>query len=152
MSRTRIVILQLREIIYAAVFVGIGILVLVTLFFLLMPGKNDGADVSSNLDRENKIYEAGIYQNKLTLGDAVVGLQVTLDESQVKSVEVINLDESVSAMYPLMKPSVETISNQLASGASVDEVVLSDGSKYTQELILSAVEEIMDEHKVQGEK
>lgn len=149
MSRTRIVILQLREIIYAAVFVGIGILVLVTLFFLLMPGKSDSADVSDNLKQENKIYEAGIYQNKLTLGDAVVGLQVTLDESQVKSVEVINLDESVSAMYPLMKPSVETISNQLASGASVDEVVLSDGSKYTQELILSAVKEVMNDHKVQ---
>ena len=149
MSRTRIVILQLREIIYAAVFVGIGILVLVTLFFLLMPEKSDGADVSNNLKQDNKIYEAGIYQNKLALGDAVVGLQVTLDESQVKSVEVINLDESVSAMYPLMKPSVETISNQLAAGASVDEVVLSDGSKYTQELILNAVKEIMGEHKVQ---
>lgn len=149
MSRTRIVILQLREIIYAAVFVGIGILVLVTLFFLLMPEKSDGADVSNNLKQDNKIYEAGIYQNKLALGDEVIGLQVTLDESQVKSVEVINFDESVSAMYPLMKPSVETISNQLAAGASVDEVVLSDGSKYTQELILNAVKEIMGEHKVQ---
>ena len=41
MSRTRIVILQMREIIYTAVFVGLGILLLIILFFMFWP---DGKD------------------------------------------------------------------------------------------------------------
>lgn len=39
MSRTRIVIFQLKEIIYTAIFVGLGILLLILLFFMFWPGK-----------------------------------------------------------------------------------------------------------------
>ena len=42
MSRTRIVIFQMKEIIYTAVFVGLGILLLVLLFFMFWPGKGKG--------------------------------------------------------------------------------------------------------------
>ena len=41
MSRTRIVILQMREIIYTAIFAGLGILLLIILFFMFWP---DGKD------------------------------------------------------------------------------------------------------------
>ncbi len=124
MSRTRIVILQMREIIYTAIFAGLGILLLIILFFMFWP---DG--------------------KKMTVGDSVINLQVVLDEEQVKSVEMTNLDDTVSAMYPLMKPSVESISNQLAAGASLDEVVLSDEGQYTEKMILNEVDNVLDEHK-----
>ena len=73
---------------------------------------------------------------------------MTLDEDRVKSVKVVNLDDSVSAMYPLMKPSVNNISKQLASGVSVDEVVLSKESQYTEKLVLEKVKDVMKENKV----
>lgn len=83
----------------------------------------------------------------MTVGDSVINLQVVLDEEQVKSVEMTNLDDTVSAMYPLMRPSVESISNQLAAGASLDEVVLSDEGQYTEKMILNEVDNVLDEHK-----
>ena len=146
MSRTRIVILQMREIIYTAVFVGLGILLLIILFFMFWPdGKDENKEQADNV--KIAVYEAGVYSKQMTVGDSVINLQVALDEEQVKSVEMINLDDTVSAMYPLMKPSVESISNQLASGVSLDEVVLSDEGQYTEKLILNEVDSVLDEHK-----
>lgn len=146
MSRTRIVILQMREIIYTAVFVGLGILLLIILFFMFWPdGKEENKEQADN--GKTAVYEAGVYSKQMTVGDSVINLQVVLDEEQVKSVEMINLDDTVSAMYPLMKPSVESISNQLASGVSLDEVVLSDEGQYTEKMILNEVDSVLDEHK-----
>ena len=146
MSRTRIVILQMREIIYTAVFVGLGISLLIILFFMFWPdGKDENKEQADN--GKTAVYEAGVYSKQMTVGDSVINLQVVLDEEQVKSVEMINLDDTVSAMYPLMKPSVESISNQLASGVSLDEVVLSDEGQYTEKMILNEVDSVLDEHK-----
>jgi len=146
MSRTRIVILQMREIIYTAVFVGLGILLLIILFFMFWPdGKDENKEQADN--GKTAVYEAGVYSKQMTVGDSVINLQVVLDDEQVKSVEMINLDDTVSAMYPLMKPSVESISNQLASGVSLDEVVLSDEGQYTEKMILNEVDSVLDEHK-----
>ncbi len=149
MSRTRIIILQMREIIYTAIFVGLGILLLIILFFMFWPdGKDEGGKSASNENEKTAIYEAGIYNKEMTIGDNVINLQVILDEEQVKSIEMTNLDDTVSAMYPLMKPSVKLISDQLVSGASVDEVVLSDEGQYTEKMILNEVSSVLNEHKV----
>lgn len=146
MSRTRIIILQMREIIYTAIFVGLGILLLIILFFMFWPdGKDEGRDRADS--QKTAIYEAGIYNKEMTIGDSVINLQVILDEEQVKSVEMTNLDDTVSAMYPLMKPSVKLISDQLVAGASVDEVVLSDEGQYTEKMILNEVSSVLNEHK-----
>ncbi len=150
MSRTRIIILQMREIIYTAIFVGLGILLLVVLFFMFWPdGKDENNERASSENEKTAIYEAGVYNKEMTIGDSVINLQVILDEEQVKSVEMTNLDDTVSAMYPLMKPSVKSISDQLVAGASVDEVVLSDEGQYTEKMILNEVSSILNEHKTE---
>ncbi len=157
MSRTRIVIFQLKEIIYTAIFAGLGILLLILLFFMFWPDKEkDSADVSSpssiSKDRtedsastSSGTYIAGIYTSELKLGDSTLDLQVSLDEDRVKSVEIINLKESVETMYPLIKPAVKDISDQLTQNVSPEEVVLSDDSPYTSQLILDTVCQIMEE-------
>ena len=177
MSRTRIVILQLKEIIYTAIFVGFGILLLILLFFMFLPNKdskkNDSATTTSQTtaqeatsdseindkttdkanDNSNKqtsaaTYKAGVYTSELTLGDSKISLQVDLDQDHVKSVELVNLEESVETMYPLIKPAVKEISDQLAQNVSPEEVVLSEDSPYTSQLILEKVSQILDDAAV----
>lgn len=153
MSRTRIIILQVKELIYTAIFVGLGILLLVLLFFMFWPGKEKDtasratSTVSSNLaDSESAaVYKPGVYTSELSLGSTSVNLQVTLDADQVKSVELVNLEESISTMYPLIEPAVEEISSQLAQNISLEEVVLSDDSQYTQQMILDTISSILEE-------
>ncbi len=147
MARTRIVILQLRELIYTAIFAGLGIVLLVILAIMFWPGK-DGNKNQVSLNRQpEEIYEAGIYTKEVNIGDAAMDLQLSLDENCVKSVELINLDESIETMYPLMAPTVEKISQQLAAGKTIDEIVLSEESQYTEQVIVDTVNELLKEHE-----
>lgn len=146
MSRTRIVILQLKEIVYTAIFVGLGILLLILLFFMFWPDKeSDSASTSSPAATSSgsAAYTPGVYNSELALGDTVINIQVALDTDHVKSVELVNLEDSVETMYPLIKPAVKEISNQLAQNVSPEEVVLSDDSPYTSQMILDKVSDIM---------
>lgn len=157
MSRTRIVIFQMKEIIYTAVFVGLGILLLVLLFFMFWPGKEKGNNSTSSsaisslkksASTDSDKYIAGVYNSELTLGESKIHLRVSLDKDRVKSVEIVNLKESVETMYPLIKPAVKEISDQLAQDIAPDQVVLSDDSPYTSQLILDTVCQVMNEASV----
>lgn len=146
MPGTKIIILRMREVIYTAIFVGLGILLLIILFFMFWPKQGD-AEPTANVSSGEAEYQAGVYTKELKMGSATVNLQVTLDENTVKSVEIVPLDESVTTMYPLMEPAVATISEQLQAGTDIKELSLSDGSEYTQQVVVSAVEEILNKQQ-----
>ena len=155
MSKTKIVVLRMKEVVYTAVFAGIGILLLIILFFIF--GRQDSPkseSTQSNVSNESStykndaVYRAGIYESQFVIGENTINLEVALDEAQIKSVKVKNLDESVETMYPLMKSAVKDVSKQLSSGVSIDEVVLSKNSMYTEKLVLYAVKTVLDEQKL----
>ena len=119
---------------------------------MFWPGKkNDSASTSSPAvtSDSSHAYTPGVYNSELSLGDTVIQIQVALDNDRVKSVELINLEESVETMYPLIKPAVKEISDQLAQNISPEEVVLSDDSPYTSQMILDRVSEIMKQASVE---
>ena len=154
MSKTKIVVLRMKEVVYTAVFVGLGILLLIVLFFMFGRQNSPKSEsTQSNISNESStykndaVYRAGIYESQFVIGENTINLEVALDEEQVKSVKVKNLDESVETMYPLMKSAVKDVSKQLSSGVSIDEVVLSKNSMYT-ELVLDAVKTVLDEQKL----
>ncbi len=155
MSKTKIVVLRMKEVVYTAVFVGIGILLLIVLFFMFGRQNSPKSEsTQSNISNESStykndaVYRAGIYESQFVIGENTINLEVALDEEQVKSVKVKNLDESVETMYPLMKSAVNDVSKQLSSGVSIDEVVLSKNSMYTEKLVLDAVKTVLDEQKL----
>lgn len=148
MSGTRIVVLQLRKLIYTAIFVGICVIALFFLIVMLSSDKGGkGKESASVADEGEHQYEAGVYTKEIQIGDATVNLQLSLDEDNVKSVELVNLDESVETMYPLMQPTVEKISKQLAAGRSMEEIVISKESQYTEKIIVESVSKMMEEHR-----
>lgn len=147
MAGTRIVVLQSKKVIYSLVLLGLSILVIVLLVIMLLPGKDKNGETASVPHEIEQQYEAGVYTKEIQIGDALINLQLSLDEDNVKSVELVNLDESVETMYPLMQPTVEKISKQLSAGKSMDEIVISEESQYTEKLIVQSVSEMMEEHR-----
>lgn len=139
MSKTRIVIIQLKEIIYTAIFVGLGILLILLLVFMFAPDKDDRA--SQDVRRE---YTAGVYTSMVTLNDTALNVEVVVDEHNINSLRIVNIDESVATMYPLLEPSLEKIEKQLNSGVDINDVELSEDSKYTQTLLLDAIRATLD--------
>lgn len=134
MSKTKIVIFQLKEIIYTAIFVGLGILLILLLIFMFWH-KKDNTDVSSN----TSIYKAGVYTSTIVLNDTSLNIEVVVDEDHINSVQIKNIDDAITTMFPLLEPSLADITDQLNDGVDITKLTLSDDSKYTQELLIDGI-------------
>ncbi len=143
MSKTKIVVLQMKEIAYTGIFVALGILLIILLVVMFLPGKEENTDVSD----ADAVYQPGIYTTELTINNTKLQLEVAVDASHINSVSLINVDETVKTMFPLMEPTVDAIEEQLANGTSIDDITPSEDNQYTQEILLGAVKNALNEAK-----
>ena len=142
MANTKIVVIQVKEIIYTVIFAALGILLILLLIFMFS-GK-DNEDVAS----ETKLYKAGVWTSSIPLSDAVINLEVVLDENHINSVRIVNLDETITTMFPLVAPALEELSAQLQDDVPIDQLTLRDDSRYTQTLLIDAIKVALDKAKV----
>ncbi|MBO5489375.1 MAG: hypothetical protein J5972_05690 [Eubacterium sp.] len=136
MAKTKILVLQMKELIYTAIFAGFLILLIVLLVIMFSP--SDKKDQASHASADS-IYSPGVYNSQIALGDALLNVEVVVDADQINSISFVNLDSSVETMYPLLSPSMETIEEQLIHGTNPDEVQLSEKGKFTETLLLEGV-------------
>ena len=142
-SRTKIIVLHMKEIIYTAIFAALGILLIILLVIMFRPGK--GTDTTGT----EKQYTPGIYTSTLTLNNTNLEVEVSVDESRINSIRFSNLDETVTAMFPLIQPAIEDIAEQVYETQSLDDIVLSDDAPYTSQIILDAIKEAVAKAAVQ---
>ena len=79
-----------------------------------------------------------VYTSQLNLGGTTLELQTTIDKHAVTHIEVSNTNETVTAMYPLLTPSVDAINEQLQITGDLDSVTYASDNQYTTLLILEA--------------
>ena len=84
-------------------------------------------------------YVAGVYTSTIQFNDNTIDVQVVVDESRIQSVSLVNLDETVTTMYPLMEPAVQEIASQVCEKQSTDNIAYSEDNPYTSMVILNAV-------------
>ena len=84
-------------------------------------------------------YVPGVYTTSLILNDNVVEIEVTVDEKNINSIRLVNLDEAVTTMYPLIQPSFEDLADQIITNQSLEGVTYTDDSKYTSMILLDAI-------------
>jgi len=137
-SKTRIFVLHSKEILYTALFLVFAI-VLVLLLVFMFGNKNDEAEATSASK-----YMAGVYTSSIVLNDNVVDIQVVVDNDHINSVSIVNLEESVATMYPLLQPSMDDISAQLNANIPLEQVTYSSSNQYTVAILLDAIEKALD--------
>lgn len=134
LSKTKIVVIHLKEIIYTALFAGLGILLVVLLVIMFLNKKDDSTATMTGTQ-----YTPGVYNSTLVLNDTSLNLEVVLDKDHINSVRIVNIDDTITTMFPLVEPSLNDIAEQLINGVDIDSIVISDDSKYTQTLLLDAI-------------
>ena len=92
-SRTKIVVLHMKEIIYTAIFAALALLVIVLLIFMFGTGKKDSAV------KNEKQYTPGTYTSTLTLNNTNLEVEVSVDAYKINSISFSNLDETVTTMF-----------------------------------------------------
>ena len=134
-SKTKIVVLHVKELIYTGIFAVLGILFIVLLIIMFLPKEEKRATMSTVTQTTSNTYIPGVYTTSLILNDNIVEIEVTVDEKNINSIRLINLDEAVATMYPLIQPSFEDLANQIIVNQSLDGITYSDDSKYTSMIL-----------------
>ncbi len=135
-SKTKIVVLHMKEIIYTAVFATLAVILIVLLLFMFLP-KNKGTSI-----QEEK-YMPGVYTSTVTLNNTALEVEVTVDESHINSIRFSNLDETVATMFPLIQPAIEDIAEQVYDNQSLENIQYSESNPYTSQVIINAIEEAL---------
>ena len=142
-SKTKIVVLHMKEVVYTGIFVALAIVLAVLLF--MMFGKGKEADTAS----AQAVYHAGVYTSPITLNDNTFDVEVTVDENHINSISLVNLSETTTAMYPLMEPALDALSQQICDTQSTENITYSEENKYTSMLLLDAINDALDKAKAE---
>lgn len=136
-AKTKIIVLKSKELIYTGIFIVLGILLILLLWYMFSAKKDDSDDTSATT-QTIATYQPGVYSSQLNIGGTALELQTTIDEHAVRHLEVMNLNDTVTTMYPLLSPSVDAINSQLAQTGNLDDVTYSGDSQYTTIVLLEA--------------
>ena len=145
-SKTKIVVLHMKELIYTGIFAVLGILFLVLLVMMFLPDKKEPqtprdavTDVSSD-----SLYIPGIYTTELVLGNQAIDVEVIVDSNVITSIRMVNLNEAITTMYPLLEPTFDSICEQIYEAQSLDQVTYTAENKYTSLVLLEAIQNSLD--------
>ena len=180
-ANTKIVVLRRKELLYTGIFAALGVLFVILLLMLLLPGK--GADTSSgapdspdsttatempdnvaDLGRSSQFSDAedvstgavagadntyipGIYTTELILGSETANVEVIVSDHAITSVSLADPSETLTTMYPLLEPTMESLNDQLCEMQDPSQVTYSAETRYTSLVLLEAVKASLEKAK-----
>lgn len=145
-AKTKIIVLRMKEIIYTAIFIGLALLLIVLFRYMIHPKKGSTAPSDSAAAAS---YTPGVYSSSIVLGSQNVNVEVAVDAERITSVALVPLSDSVSAMYPLMQPAMDTLSAQIIEKQSLEGLEYPSGSQYTSMALMNAVKAALNKAKTQ---
>ena len=141
-SKTKIVVLRMKEIIYTGIFVGLAVLLVALCLIMFRPKKDTAGSEAAS-------YIPGVYSASLNLGNQDVNVQVAVDANRISSVSLVPLSEAVTTMYPLMQPTLDELADQIVTTQSLENLTYSSQSRYTSAALLKAIQTALDKAKIQ---
>lgn len=135
-SKTKIVVLHMKEVIYTIIF-AIFILLILALLYFMFASKPPAAKTSA-------LYNPGVYSSEFELNNTTLSVEVAVDEHSIQSIRITNLSETVTTMYPLLQSSLETISDQVCKKQSLEDISIPKDSPYTSTLLLGAISDALE--------
>ena len=131
-SKTKILLFRRRECIYTLLFLALGVILIILAVLMFLP-------TSRSSQSTVPTFVPGIYTAQVTLQDAVIDVEVRADHTGIHSIGFRNINDTVSAMYPLMQPSLDQLARQICDTQSLDNIYYEKSSQYTSQMLLSAI-------------
>lgn len=137
-SKTKILIMKKRELIYTAIFAALGVTLVVLMVLMFCTGGSGGTA------RQRSLYQPGVYTTPITLNNNAMELQVRVDADHINSISLMNLSETAAAMFPLMQPALDNLAVQICENQSTEDVYYEASRQYTSQMLLGAIEEALE--------
>lgn len=144
-SKTKIVVLRGKELLYTGIFAILFLLFIVLLVIMFSPNHNDETAETMS----SSVYQPGVYTSSIQLNGQSVDIEVTVDETNITSIKLVNLDEAITTMYPLIEPAFEELAAQIKENQSLENITYSDDNKYTSMVLLDAITSSIEKAKEQ---
>lgn len=165
-ANTKILVLRSKEVVYALVLLIVSILILLVAVSLFVPGASKNADTPAAPVNETNtvpettapddsgslntgdLYVPGVYSSMLQLGSSNVELQVAVDKNHINSITLVNVDETVATMYPLMEPTLSGLAEEILAKQSLEDISYTEENRYTSLLLMQAIASSLDKARV----
>ena len=139
MGGTKIFVLQMKQITKALVIAGVALAVaLLLLIFAGVKGTEDG-----DMPSAKATYNPGVYSSEIILQNKPVVVSVEVNDEKIISVKLDEMEEMQQIFYPLIKPTMETISKEIVRTQTLDISTTTD-AKATEEILITAIREALD--------
>ena len=142
-AKTKIVVVHMKNLILTGILIGIGILLLLMSLSICLSQEHKGESTATT-----QSYIPGVYSSSVKLNDTAIDVQVTVDENNINSVALVNLNDTVETMYPLVKPAIEDLQNQILEKQSTSNIDYSENSQYTSKVLLNAIDDALSKAQI----
>jgi uncharacterized protein with FMN-binding domain len=149
-SKTKIVVIHMRELIIGAV-IAVAVIILLIVTIIALSGKGSGADNTSHTNSSkttstntSHTYTPGVYTATITLNGTPVDIRITVDKHNINSIEMVNLSDSVTTMYPMLSSNFDELANAVIANGSTTNIPYDSDSKYTTNVLLDAIQTALD--------
>lgn len=139
MGKTRFMVIKFKELVKTAIFAILGTILIIAIIYFLIPHNSD----------DKSVYIPGVYTSKIGVNDDSLNIELTVDESQIKSVKLIHTSETIPVFYPLFESTAEYIGNEVVKLQDVSKVTVPEETAVTGNLIIDAIEESLQKAKNQ---
>jgi uncharacterized protein with FMN-binding domain len=148
-AKTKIVVLHMKELIYTGIFAALGILFVVLLIMMFLPDKENENTPPPEQDtvETSSRYIPGIYTTELVLGSQSIDVEVIVDKENITSIRMVNLNDAITTMYPLLQPTFDSICKQVYEQQSLEHITYTADSKYTSLVLLEAIQNSLNKAK-----
>ena len=127
----KIMVFQLKELIYTLIFIVLGILLIFLLVYMFLHNDDEEAADTS--------YTPGTYSSAMTIGSIPVEVSVKVDSYRIIDIELMPVEDTVETMYPLLQSSLNNIKDQIISSQSLENIYLTSDSIYTYNVLMDAI-------------
>lgn len=160
-GKTKIIVLKRKKLLYTGIIICVAILLLILLstssdsdtYKNSSKQNNEATNISTETPianaETNTAYIPGVYTTELVLGEKSVDVEVLIDQNGISSISIPDLDSDIKTTYPLLEPTLQTLSTQIYNAQSVENITYDTQAKYTSLVLLEAIKGSLDKASVQ---
>ena len=98
----------------------------------------------TNSDSITYTYTPGVYTASMSLNGTPVDVQVTVDKHNINSIDLVQVSETVTTMYPMLTENFEQLSVAVMQSGSTKNIAYDAENKYTSTMLLNAIQAALD--------
>lgn len=135
MKGTKIMVFSLKDIIKSTLLFVTGLIIILFIIFMVIPKDKD--------DSPTVKYIPGDYTSQVYLNDSYANVVVTVSDTAILDITLVNLSDTQEVFYPLLKPTLNNIATQVIQSQST-EIETDFSSVETTKILLSALDDALN--------